>query len=1074
MITANTVSQRIAATVVALLGLVLAVRSLWHVPFIDLAMPSARFFGPNTPLMFVAAGLFLYGSTVPRFRQGRALAVSRILLLLIGALSMLILAEHVFHVSLGVDFAPNASAPTPETPTPGRVAPNTCVAFLLAAVSLYLASMPARPRWQSRTMVVASAGVMLISMTALAGHFLQLSSLYQFASYNRMLAPTAAGLFILGIGLWFKMQDLLDREDQSVDAFESRITRRSAGILALVAISTGVAGFSIVEAGVDNSSSQNLLDTAVTNGAAVAATLEARLWFSQTAQHRPSVIHAYTILAHNPADAQARALLREVGESLLPTGVRNIRFLDANGLTISEAGQALAADGTMRMPLNPSEQVATLLWRDGFYLHTENMVVIDDRFVGKIVMEQALTGFRNQITEIEKSSASTEVLICGRTTTHVLCAPSRFYPKPRTIPLYKADGTVNLPFMPTELNVAKVSRIKDLRGVPSVIAYTPIRNFGLGLVLKVDADSLYASIRTYVLQLIAVIVVLVGLGALIARLQIRPLLARLVYEQTRNQAILAGSNDAFIAMDSDGRVTDWNARAEALFHWPAEEATGQLLSDLIVPPEETAAHLADMAEFKRTGHSPTINTQREIAAMRRDGTRIPIEVSTTGFHDGTAFISNAFIRDISDRKEAERQRERSEQRLQAITDNLPALITHVDLGERYTFVNSNVERVFGIAPEALIGRTMRTICGEAFYATLSPHIKACLAGQEVAFEGVVTTREGVRHFQANYIPEFNRQGEISGFYALTFDITERRRDELQRAESEARLRLLTDNIPALIAYVDVSHRFRFGNATFEDWLGVAPGALIGMSIQELVGEQAYRERLPYFERAFGGETVRFEMTAETIGIKRILQTVYVPHKLADGRVDGLYTISTDVTDLKKIEQELAVLARVDSLTDLPNRRQFEERMAEAVAQCGRSPHPMALMFLDIDKFKDINDRLGHAAGDDALQQFGNRVRSSVRKTDFVARLAGDEFMIIVGPVRSPDEFALVAEKILAAVRDPMRIGDTTLLITTSIGVAVFDGRDTDSEAIIARADAALYQAKGAGRNVVQLASALNA
>ena len=135
---------------------------------------------------------------------------------------------------------------------------------------------------------------------------------------------------------------------------------------------------------------------------------------------------------------------------------------------------------------------------------------------------------------------------------------------------------------------------------------------------------------------------------------------------------------------------------------------------------------------------------------------------------------------------------------------------------------------------------------------------------------------------------------------------------------------------------------------------------------------------------------------------------------------------------------------------------------------------MALMFLDIDKFKDINDRLGHAAGDDALQQFGNRVRSSVRKTDFVARLAGDEFMIIVGPVRSPDEFGLVAEKILAAVRDPMRIGDTTLMITTSIGVAVFDGRDTDSEAIIARADAALYQAKGAGRNVVQLASVANA
>lgn len=1074
MADANTNSQRIAGGITVLFGALFALNWMFQIPIVDRLVPAARMMGLNTPLMLLASGLFLVSSTIDRFQAGRSLAASRLLLAFIGSLSTLILVEHVFQINLGMDFPGAANMPTAEMPIPGRVAPNTCVAFLLAALSLYLSSKDKRSLWQTRAMVVAAAGVTIVSTTALVGHFLKLSSLYQFASYNRMLAPTALALFILSIGIWLRLQALLDSEDQSVDAFERRITRRSAGILAMVAISTGVAGFSIMEEGVETSTSQNLLGTAVANGAAFAATLETRLWFSQMMQSRPSVIRAYTSLQTDPDDLGARQLLGEVGASVLTAGVRQVRFLAPDGQLISASGRETPAAAPMRMPLNPSGQLATLVWQDGFYLQTENLIVIDNRTVGKVVMDQALPDFQILIGEIEKANATTEVLICGRTPTQALCAPSRFYNAPRVIPLYKADGRSNLPFMPNELTAAKVSRIKDIRGIPSVIAYTPVRNFGIGLVLKVDADTLYASIRGYVVQLMAVIFFLVVLGALSSRLQVRPLLARVVHEQTRNRIILANSNDAFIGMDSDGRVTDWNARAESLFQWTPQQAVGQLLAHLIVPPEAMEIHLASMAEFKRTGSSPTINTQREAVALRRDGSRVAIDVSTTGYFDGKEYVANAFIRDITGRKAAEEQLKRSETRLQAIANNLPALITHVDLDEKYTFVNSHIERVFGLPASVVVGRTMRQICGEPLYSQISPHIKAGLSGQATEFEGVVKALGADLHFQANYIPEFSQDGEVTGFYALTFDITDRKRSELLQAESEERLRLIADNLPVLIAYVDTAHRFQFGNATFMEWFGVPPEMLIGTPIVKVVGETAYRERLPYFVRAFDGETVHFEITTGTLDVTRVLQTVYVPHRQSDGRVVGLYTISTDVTALKKIERELAIQARVDSLTGLPNRREFDQRMIEALARCNRSAYPMALMFLDIDKFKEINDRFGHAGGDEVLQQFASRLRGSVRKTDFVARLAGDEFMVIVGTLNYPEEVALVAEKILSAIREPMTVSNMPLLVTSSIGVTIFDGSDTVTSAIVARADKALYDAKASGRNIAQLSSSSSA
>lgn len=284
------------------------------------------------------------------------------------------------------------------------------------------------------------------------------------------------------------------------------------------------------------------------------------------------------------------------------------------------------------------------------------------------------------------------------------------------------------------------------------------------------------------------------------------------------------------------------------------------------------------------------------------------------------------------------------------------------------------------------------------------------------------------------------------------------------AKSEARLRAITDNLPVLISYIDRHQCFQFANATFKPWLGVAPAAVIGMHMRDLLGAQLYEQRLPMVERALNGEQVVFEMASRALDTDRYLHTTYVPDIDAAGVVDGFYTLTSDVSEIKHAEQEMTRLARHDSLTGLPNRYQLDEKLDEAVRRCRRSGMSMAVMFLDIDYFKRINDSLGHAAGDEVLKQFGDRLKACVRVTDTVARLAGDEFIVLLEGLHVASEAHAVARKILASQTAEINLAGRPLYITTSIGIAFTDGSNLIPTELMAHADRALYAAKAGGRN----------
>lgn len=304
-------------------------------------------------------------------------------------------------------------------------------------------------------------------------------------------------------------------------------------------------------------------------------------------------------------------------------------------------------------------------------------------------------------------------------------------------------------------------------------------------------------------------------------------------------------------------------------------------------------------------------------------------------------------------------------------------------------------------------------------------------------------------------------GELArAFHAL---MAERERAERDRAASEKRLRLITDNLPVLISYIDRDHCYRFGNATYEKWFGVTPHALVGMSLAELLGREAAADIHPHIEAAFGGQPVTHEVRIAVRGEPRILQATYIPDHQPDGSVAGVYSLVHDMTHVKEVEEQLSQLARIDTLTGIANRRMFGETLHHALDRARRSGRPLALAYLDIDHFKKINDTYGHGVGDEVLKEFARRLTVGVRATDTPARLSGDEFVVILEEIGTRAEAERIAAKIVDAMRVPFRTGAGLVQATTSVGVALSNPRQAQ-DGLLAAADGALYAAKGKGRN----------
>jgi diguanylate cyclase (GGDEF)-like protein/PAS domain S-box-containing protein len=303
------------------------------------------------------------------------------------------------------------------------------------------------------------------------------------------------------------------------------------------------------------------------------------------------------------------------------------------------------------------------------------------------------------------------------------------------------------------------------------------------------------------------------------------------------------------------------------------------------------------------------------------------------------------------------------------------------------------------------------------------------------------------------------------------DVTQRVVVEKALRNNERRLQAITANLPALVLHLDKEERYTFVNSSSARTFGSDGIAIVGRHAKEVLSAESYREIEPYMRAALRGENVTFEIERYFHGQLCHYQSNYVPDFGEDGSINGFYAVSFDITALKRAQTELTLLARHDTLTGLANRRQFIERLERALARSMRSKRPVALMYLDIDYFKQINDTFGHAAGDTVLCEFAQRLQHSVREGDLVARMGGDEFVVVIEDAETPETTQAIADKLIAMLDEPIPLeGHPPVRIGISVGIALSGYPADDAETLLGKADTALYEAKRAGRNIWRMAS----
>ncbi|HEY0142702.1 MAG TPA: EAL domain-containing protein [Thermoanaerobaculia bacterium] len=284
---------------------------------------------------------------------------------------------------------------------------------------------------------------------------------------------------------------------------------------------------------------------------------------------------------------------------------------------------------------------------------------------------------------------------------------------------------------------------------------------------------------------------------------------------------------------------------------------------------------------------------------------------------------------------------------------------------------------------------------------------------------------------------------------------------------------IIENAGEGIVVYDRELRYVLWNRFMEEMTGMRAVEVLGQRAPEVFPHIREQNVDDMIVRAMGGETVSspdIHYYVPRTGRQGWISSVYRPHHSADGNIAGVIGLIRDVTERKAAEQQIEYQAYHDALTGLANRRLFQEHLSLALALAQRRQRLVAVLFLDLDHFKLINDSLGHSVGDAMLRQVAQRLKQAVREGDTVARVGGDEFTIVLQELEHRSDAAVLAEKVLGAIAAPIDVNGHRLYMTTSIGITVFPDDGDDAETLLKNADAAMYRAKDEGRNTYQMST----
>ncbi|MBV8579894.1 MAG: EAL domain-containing protein [Candidatus Eremiobacteraeota bacterium] len=364
---------------------------------------------------------------------------------------------------------------------------------------------------------------------------------------------------------------------------------------------------------------------------------------------------------------------------------------------------------------------------------------------------------------------------------------------------------------------------------------------------------------------------------------------------------------------------------------------------------------------------------------------------------------------------------------------------------RITHVNEEAERLLRTTADALVGRALDTVV-DPLASELVPEIRAAQRS------GSVVERTCAFGATQTWI-ELRIKPAANETLVSLRDVSERTRAQVRMRENDQRLRLVTSDVDAVLWTTDRAARFTTVTGGALGDLGLNAERLIDQPCDALVAEHL-------LAGVFAGTPLR----SESARGERWLRHHVEPLRDVDGAVIGAVGVSLDITEMKRAQQRLLDAAHLDRLTGLPNRLALERLIADTITAAERDRGRFALLFVDVDRFKTINDTLGHGVGDDVLREIAVRLRETLRADDVIARPGGDEFIVLIPRVQRESELEMVALRLMRALTQPVGARGRELFVSASVGAALYPDHGADGEALVAHADAAMYRAKASGGN----------
>lgn len=552
------------------------------------------------------------------------------------------------------------------------------------------------------------------------------------------------------------------------------------------------------------------------------------------------------------------------------------------------------------------------------------------------------------------------------------------------------------------------------------------------------------------------------------------------------RVILQSSNFSIIATDLDGLILSFNQAAETMLGYSSNEVIGKQTPKIIHDPTEVIARAAELSEELGMPVEPGFDVfvaktrqgvveEREWTYVRKDGSRFSVLLSVTAMRNTAGEIQGylGIAVDITLRKRFEeasaqvRANELSRALIRSLAEGVIGVT--VDASHSILFLNPEAERLLGVCEEKAIGQPLDAVVQQHFSPgntepNVCANIEQLLSGTKERESVEVTVRASASGRVFPVDCSISLASEVGGKDLAVISL----HDISDRRQAEQRLRL-SDKVfeysAEAIMVTDPAGLILNVNPAFTWLTGYRPDEVIGQTPRILASGRHDRA----FYEALWAALLREGSWSGEIWDRRKDGSLYPKWIIInaireEGRTTHYVALFYDISERKENEERINFLAHHDHLTGLPNRLMFRERMQQALVRATRSGARVALIFLDLDRFKNINDSLGHHVGDRLLIEVAHRLLGSVRLSDTVARLGGDEFVIVVENIADQNDAAQVAIKVHSTLGKPFLIEDRTLHAPPSMGISLFPDDGLDVETLMKQADTAMYQVKAAGRN----------